>query len=301
MAVIRVNKTKNYTVMSNFHLKDKRLSLKAKGLLSIMLSLSDEWSYSVAGLVAICIENETAINSTLKELKNCGYLVVTKKMPNETESGRIEYEYNIYEQPLEIQQTEKQDIVKQGVENLGVENQGAENQGQLNTKVVNTEKLNTDDKLPKIDYLRVTTMYNTICKSYPHLKSLSDARKKAIKARLNTYTYEDFKTLFEKAEASDFLKGKNDRNWSANFDWLTKDANMAKVLDGNYDNKGRKEAVPSWMKNVKDMNNFPSRGYDMDYIEQALLNADSKEPPKTAGEDENIRLKALALQKRLMS
>ena len=67
---------------------------------------------------------------------------------------------------------------------------------------------------------------------------MSDARKKAISARLKTgYTLDDFQTLFEKAEASDFLKGANKRNWSATFDWLICDSNMAKVLDGNYDVK----------------------------------------------------------------
>lgn len=88
---------------------------------------------------------------------------------------------------------------------------------------------------------QIADMYNNTCVSFPRLVSLSDARKKAIKARLNTYSLENFQTLFEKAEASDFLKGKNDRNWSATFDWLIKDANMAKVLDGNYDNKDNKK------------------------------------------------------------
>lgn len=94
-----------------------------------------------------------------------------------------------------------------------------------------------DKEREKIDYKGVTALYNSICVSFPSLKTLSDQRKKAIKARLKTYTMDDFKTLFEKAEASDFLKGKNNSNWSATFDWLIKDANMAKVLDGNYDNK----------------------------------------------------------------
>lgn len=80
-------------------------------------------------------------------------------------------------------------------------------------------------------------MYNDTCVSFPRLTTLSDARKKAIKARLNKYTIDDFKRLFEIAEASDFLKGNNGRNWSATFDWLIKDTNMAKVLDGNYNNK----------------------------------------------------------------
>ena len=80
-------------------------------------------------------------------------------------------------------------------------------------------------------------MYNATCVSFPQLKVLSDKRKKAIKARLNTYTVEDFKRLFEMAEGSSFLKGANNRNWSATFDWLIADGNMAKVLDGNYKNR----------------------------------------------------------------
>jgi len=69
MAVIRVEKTENYTVMSNYHFKEKEMSLKAKGLLSLMLSLPDNWDYTIAGLVTICKENESAIKSALDELK----------------------------------------------------------------------------------------------------------------------------------------------------------------------------------------------------------------------------------------
>lgn len=91
-------------------------------------------------------------------------------------------------------------------------------------------------------YATIRELYNSVCGSYPRLVKMSDARKKAISARLKTgYTLDDFQTLFEKAEASDFLKGANKRNWSATFDWLISDTNMAKVLDGNYDT--RKEAV----------------------------------------------------------
>lgn len=119
MAVIKVNKTKDYTIMSNTHFRERDMSLKAKGLLSLMLSLPSDWDYSVEGLVAICKENETAITSTLKELKSFGYLSVTKVMPNETESGRIEYMYEIYETP-------QRDNI-QGIENQGVEKQDLEN------------------------------------------------------------------------------------------------------------------------------------------------------------------------------
>ena len=67
--IIRVLKNGNYTTMSNYHFKEKNMSLKAKGLLSLMLSLPENWDYSINGLVAICKENQSAINSTLKELK----------------------------------------------------------------------------------------------------------------------------------------------------------------------------------------------------------------------------------------
>lgn len=97
-----------------------------------------------------------------------------------------------------------------------------------------------DDKRPgsveRVNYELIQSLYNDICKSYPRCTKLSDARKRAIKARFNSgYTIDDFKLLFEKAEASSFLKGESDRGWRASFDWLITDSNMAKVLDGNYD------------------------------------------------------------------
>lgn len=157
MAVIRVNKTADYTVMSNTHFKEKGMSLKAKGLLSLMLSLPDSWDYSINGLVSICKENESAIKSTLNELKKFGYLVVTKKMPDQTESGRIEYEYNIYEQPKQNQATEKQ-----ALENLPVETQPVENPGQLNTNTLNTKKLNTKDKKERKKESSYDEILNTV-------------------------------------------------------------------------------------------------------------------------------------------
>lgn len=121
--------------MSNLHLREKKMSLKAKGLLSVMLSLPNDWEYSIKGLVAILKEDRTAVDSAIKELKQFGYVTVDKIMPNETKSGRIEYVYNVFEQPKT--RTQKQDLEKQGIEILGLEFKH-----QLNTKQLNTEKLN---------------------------------------------------------------------------------------------------------------------------------------------------------------
>ena len=118
-----------------------------------------------------------------------------------------------------------------------------------------------------INYQEIIDMYNDTCVSLPKVTALSDKRKKAIRARLRQYSVDDFKRLFEKAEASNFLKGGNDRDWTANFDWLIKDANMAKTLDGNYDNKTKQ--VKNKGKPNK-FNNFESRDYDFDVLERKL-------------------------------
>ena len=109
--------------------------------------------------------------------------------------------------------------------------------GKTNSKA-NVSSLEEDKNKKEnknINYQLIADMYNELCSSFPKITKLSDRRKKTIRARMNQgYTIEDFKRLFESAEDSGFLKGGNCRNWSASFDWLIQDGNMAKVLDGNY-------------------------------------------------------------------
>lgn len=97
---------------------------------------------------------------------------------------------------------------------------------------IGKDRLGKDNNI--INYQEIINMYNDTCVSFPKVTKLSEKRKKAINARLKVYSLEDFKQLFQMAEESNFLKGQNNRNWSANFDWLIADSNMAKVLDGNY-------------------------------------------------------------------
>ncbi len=96
-SVCRVDKKKNFTVMSNQHLRSPNLSLKAIGLLSKVFSLPEGWDFSVAGLTSICKESKQAVMTALDELKVWGYLKVTKLTPDKTKSGRIEYVYTFYE------------------------------------------------------------------------------------------------------------------------------------------------------------------------------------------------------------
>ncbi len=97
MAVFRVEKTKDYTVMSNHHLRNTALSLKAKGLMSLMLSLPEDWDYTLKGLACICKDGVDSISGAIKELERHGYLSRKRlRLPN----GRLgDIEYTIHEQP----------------------------------------------------------------------------------------------------------------------------------------------------------------------------------------------------------
>lgn len=113
--IFRVEKNANYVVMSNHHLRNKEMSLKSKGLLSLILSLPPEWNYSLSGLCAICKESQTAMRSALKELETNKYLI-RKRQKNEL--GQFEYEYIVYEVPYtENAHTEKQNAQKVHTEN----------------------------------------------------------------------------------------------------------------------------------------------------------------------------------------
>lgn len=141
IAVIRVIKNRNYTVMSNTHLKDKRLSLKAIGLLSIVLGLPEDWHYTVNGLVGIVKDGKDSVESAIKELKKNGYLRVEKIYPN-ANSNRIQYQYTFFENPQEV---DFQPLENQGIEKQSVETQVLENPYTYkDTNKPNTNKLNTN-------------------------------------------------------------------------------------------------------------------------------------------------------------
>lgn len=156
------------------------------------------------------------------------------------------------------------------------------------------EESDIKNKKEIIDCQQIADMYNSICISFPSIRSLSDARKRAIKARLKTYTVEDFRTVFESAEKSSFLKGENG-GWKASFDWLIKESNMLKVLEGTYtdNNKpkqggGRKEPVPGWCKE-----------FTMGEAERAAIEKAAKECATTIGNNPELADRAEKLRQEL--
>ena len=97
MGIVRVHKTSNFTVMSNYHFRERKMGLKAKGLLSLMLSLPDDWNYSIAGLVTLSKDGKDSVMSALGELEKFGYL--TRERVTDDKGRFAGVEYNIYEQP----------------------------------------------------------------------------------------------------------------------------------------------------------------------------------------------------------
>lgn len=158
--VFRVVKNSNYTTLSNYHFKDKRLSWKAKGLLSTMLSLPDDWNYTIEGLSKLSADGIKATNSGLLELERCGYL---DRKQTRNENGHFGLaEYYVYEQPTsngnampeEDREKEEAPLCRNGqtVENTAfpplcqkrqTEKRISEKGGQLNTNILNTKESNT--------------------------------------------------------------------------------------------------------------------------------------------------------------
>ena len=142
MAVFRIERTRDYTVMSNHHLRNANLSLKAKGLLSMMLSLPEDWNYTTRGLAKICKEGVDAIGAALRELEAAGYIVRHKLRDRQ---GRIsDTEYVIYEQPQpKNPDTPQPDMASPDTENPDMVKPDTEKPAELNIEKPNTQKQNT--------------------------------------------------------------------------------------------------------------------------------------------------------------
>lgn len=166
---------------------------------------------------------------------------------------------------------------------------------QCNTNVTecnnNVQKRNTDididieldnrdrvrDKTDsKISYQLIADTFNDICKSFDRVERISDSRKEDIDAACKKFGFEQIRTAFAKAENSKFLKGeecKGAYKFKANFNWIIKEENLKKILGGNFDNEPGRTEKQSKPPVSRNLNNFERRGYDMDSLEEQLLNS----------------------------
>lgn len=177
MAVFKINKTNDYSVMANIHLREKEMSLKAKGVLSIMLSLPDNWDYSINGLAMLSKDGKDSVMGALKELEQFGYLIRTRCI---NDKGQFDgYTYDIYEKPY--------------TENPNTEKPYTGNQAQLNTNKSNIKELNTKELI--IIAKSVLSYLNE--KAGTNFKPV-ESNLKFIVARLKDYSENDLKAVIDK-------------------------------------------------------------------------------------------------------
>ena len=275
MGVIRVEKESNYTTMCNYHFKEKNMSLKAKGLLSWMLSLPDDWDYSIKGMAKCHKDGEDAITSTLKELKEFGYLEVNKLKPGtiiQNMDGssyvlnRIDYEYVIHEKPINPQDTDFQ-----CTEDSVTEFSATENQLQINTKELNTninKKLNRE-KAPEPDAsISVNYKHKNI---YKERETLSDTL--ASGKDIDNQTKSKKLSAKEKLqlECLDIVEKEYDGQTR---ELLTEYFYFVTAIPENKENANKRvKSVSVWRKKLDRLDELVKEGYDCaKLIQQSLDN-----------------------------
>ena len=196
MAVFRVDRNKNYTHMANYHFKDKELSLRAKGLLSMMLSLPDDWDYSLAGLTTLSSDGESATRVALKELEKRGFL---ERKPIRENGKFVDWEYLIYEKPFgEIPVVENPQVEKPHVEIPVVENRTQLNTNESSTNQSNTKGLNTKEDIYP---------FEEFWSAYPKKKAKEAAKKAWLKLKPDeALGKEIIQAVTESAKTKDWLK-----------------------------------------------------------------------------------------------
>lgn len=183
MSVFRVEKNNNYTVIANYHLRDKELSFKAKGLLSYMLSLPEDWDYSLNGLASVSKEGIKAIKNIVTELKEQGYLKINKIRK---ENGQYQYEYLIREIPEKIEPEYQKGYAVKGESEKGIQ--------------INTNKQNIKEQIDKEDKSNKSSFFsglNSLTKALVKYGYTSEddvdllSYNKLFNELLEKYSYED--------------------------------------------------------------------------------------------------------------
>ena len=281
-------KKSNFTMVSNFALRDTNLSRKAKGLYAEIYSYITipNFNLSKSYLIKQGLEGESAFNTMWNELKEKGYLKQYRIRSYKNSNGFI-YEYELLDKPdlttpylinIKIdgsqgavhnrkasnsEDVEKSTLSKNknldfvppqfytlynshNIQNLGDNNNTDNNNTDNNKEKSTKEKVDSEkqsfpppstEKKESVNSQKVVDSFNKTCTSLPQVRSLTDKRKRAIKLILKKYSLKELEMVFKKVEDSDFLNGNSDKWSGATFDWIIKESNFIKVMEGNYDDK----------------------------------------------------------------
>ena len=255
MPVYRVNKENNYTIISNFVFHDKQLSWKAKGVLSQLLSLPDDWDYSAAGLETLSADGITATRAALIELEKYGYL--TRRAIRER--GKIvDWEYSIYEKPqVEKPQVEKPQVEKPQVEKRTQLSTKESRPYESNTKKENTDESKAPAELPtpkKATEAELTERFSRFWACYPRRISKGQALRAWMKISPNTELTEKIIAAVETAKKNDsrFREEKytpHPATWLNGMEWENQygaEAKEAESRDAKLDTEGFRTTIPDY-------------------------------------------------------
>ena len=164
---------------------------------------------------------------------------LTNRLPNVTYKDKDEVEDKDKD---EVEDEDKDEVEEKDKKTKTVSHSSLRSECSVpETGFGDSENGQPDKKIPvereQTDYKAVVDSYNSLCKSFPKVTKLSERRRKAIRARLKEYSFAELEKAFALAEESEFLKGANNRNWMASFDWIISDSNLPKVLEGKYANR----------------------------------------------------------------
>lgn len=276
----------NFFLVSGWMLN--RLNLKGVALqvFSIIYGFSQDGEGSFTGsLQYLCDFTGASKNTILKALKE----LVEKKYIRKSESTINGVRFCTYSTNAPVVQklNHSGSEIAPGGGSKTAPGGGAETEP-------NNKDSDNKENISKDIVNEIISLYQSVCVSFPTIRAVSGARQKAIQNLLKTYTLDDFRTVFTNAEASSFLKG-SDGGWKASFDWLIKEANFLKVLEGNYADKpkryGRKEIVPQWCSNEE----RPLGEGELEYIRRTLAE------PVTIVDDPALAERAEKLRRELQA
>lgn len=253
MPIFRVKKDNNYSVMSNYHFKEKEMSLKAKGLLSEMFSLKEDWDYSVRGLSLINKESKNTINTILQELEKFGYL---ERSPVKNEKGLIiDWEYIIYEIPLKIRCPKNEDLENEDLENWDT-NKILNNKvlnNKINKKKIVEKKMSEESlngSLPTKTFQKptISDIQLFLDSLIQEINKYNATAPQDKKKQLPTFTAEKFYYYYESVDW--YVGKKKMKNWQATVRrWIYNDSsNFQNEKSKSLSRNKKEESLPDWFE-----------------------------------------------------
>lgn len=251
MNKITRHKNENYSIISNIFLRDTNISLKAKGLLAIIMSLPEDWDFSISGISTLLPEGKTSIYSAINELKKFGYCTMESVRDDK---GRVQgNDYSFFEEPHSGEQNEDYPHT----EKLNTDNQTQLNIDIIDDEYIDKNKQNKENSSLSIPYDEIKDMWNRKCSMLTTVTTITSKRHEKIRARFKEFStvgepIDILSTLLDKISKSKWMTEESRENWRKGlFDWLFANSeNWVKVWEGKYDSTSQQSMFEEKQKTI---------------------------------------------------